>query len=154
MYNILRCTLLVVGVFGTNKCTVEESKVWIGQSSFTETMRHCAVESMGAYRPTLACLANKFQSSMTRECLGCFADSIKCGATHCKTQCVSDQGSRVCLDCIENKGCKSDLMKCTGFPEIAPDPLSKNTGSLSTKSKSANTMMYPCVWIVILFYYA
>nr|AEG42579.1 CD8+ T cell target antigen Tp2 [Theileria parva]AEG42580.1 CD8+ T cell target antigen Tp2 [Theileria parva] len=56
-------------------------------------------------------------SGVSEQCLGCFAQSIKCVSQHCKGACLRGPCTQDCQKCIE-RNCKDALLECIGKQSI------------------------------------
>nr|AEG42582.1 CD8+ T cell target antigen Tp2 [Theileria parva] len=68
---------------------------------------------------------------VSKTCLKCFAQSIKCVAQHCKGACLKGPCTEDCQKCI-NKNCKQALLECIGKTNI-PNPCDWNKAYLKFK---------------------
>jgi len=95
--------------------------IWKGQTSFSIEFRKIARISMGIRSIVFASL-KKAYPSMTHECMGCHADTLTCGITHCKTQCGQSQVSLDCRQCVD-KHCIKPYKLCIGVQDDADLPI-------------------------------
>nr|AEG42612.1 CD8+ T cell target antigen Tp2 [Theileria parva] len=56
-------------------------------------------------------------TGISEECLGCFAQSIKCVSQHCKGACLKGPCTDDCQQCIK-RNCMDALLECVGKQSI------------------------------------
>ncbi len=52
---------------------------------------------------------------LSPECLGCYGESVVCGAAFCTAQCAADPTADQCIACRDTNGCLSEFDDCSGL---------------------------------------
>ena len=68
------------------------------------------------------CMIDEKGVDVSRDCAGCYGDTMTCTVQNCLAQCVVDSTSQECLDCQEEAGCVSAFYECTGLEEQETEP--------------------------------
>ena len=116
---MIRRTLFVIfslfSVSNAGQCTGDDIKIWKNQKSFSEEFRKIAKVSLGKSSIVLLYMKKSFPS-MTPHCMQCHADTLACGVSHCKTQCMQSQTSLDCRLCIDTH-CFTPYKECVGVED-------------------------------------
>eukprot|EP00013_Stygamoeba_regulata_P023776 CAMPEP_0177649512 /NCGR_PEP_ID=MMETSP0447-20121125/11435_1 /TAXON_ID=0 /ORGANISM="Stygamoeba regulata, Strain BSH-02190019" /LENGTH=124 /DNA_ID=CAMNT_0019152293 /DNA_START=184 /DNA_END=558 /DNA_ORIENTATION=+ len=82
-------------------------------TTFMDTMRGCALKSLGNADKTASCLQKA--TGVSADCATCFGATCTCTRDHCLTKCTFSPTGKACSECVV-KHCQPDLVKCAGVP--------------------------------------
>lgn len=136
MTGITRFSVLAVlfalasGATPAGKCTAEDQLLWKDNKEFP-TIVQVAGRKSGGNRRLAALVFKKKYGTMTDACIGCHADLVVCGFTHCLSPCMKGNYSVECQTCVEKK-CNPKYRACLGYekPEDLPVPPELNSKML------------------------
>lgn len=98
---------------GSGACTNPADATIMAASDFQSKVSDCATKNWGADPATKNCVIK--DTGLSDACATCFGAEIKCAATKCMTQCISDSNSQQCKDC-RAQNCDPAFTTCSGTP--------------------------------------
>ena len=103
------------------RCTRAEREVWILNDEFTQNYLEASANAWGDSESTTEALYAIYSDTISKPCLGCLGDTTQCGRDKCFLDCLLDQRSLACDNCI-NLNCLPTLLSCTGAKSTAELP--------------------------------